>query len=414
VIRVFVDDLMEGMVLASDLVTAKGRFILAEGATLQLNHLKILKSWGITEAEIVDDSYIENSEDKKKIDTDCLELAEKYLRQRFTGADLEHDMLAETFRHARQHLAQKLSEDFVLPELSDILPPKDVESDRISPAHLIRGEDQLASLPNVYTRIVETLNSPRASSAVIADIVSKDSSLSLRLLQLVNSAFYGFPAKIDSISRGITLLGTNEITTLSLGISVVRLFQDIPVDLINMETFWKHSIRCGLFAQVIASHKVGLSEEKLFIGGLLHDIGRLVMIRKIPKKYTRAILLSREEQIPLYRAEQKTLYCDHAEIGRMLANEWRLTPALTQMIGGHHSPAMDRYPIEACIVHIADFLAHACGDELLMTMQIPPLNIKAWETVGLSPSILGPTIQHVDRLFNDIIRVFLDKTPDAL
>lgn len=409
--KIFVDDLVEGMVLSSDLTTSKGRFILAEGATLQANHLKIFKSWGVTEADIIDDSCNNDVQQKIRVDADSLAVAESFLSEKFSELDREHEMIAELFRQAQQHLAEKLAEGFQLPTLKDITPSDDEDAVRTSPAQLIRGEIQLASLPNVYTRIVETLNSPRASSAAIANIVSKDSSLSLRLLRLVNSAFYGFPAKIDSISRGITLLGTNELTTLALGISVVRLFQDIPNELIDMETFWKHSIRVGLFAQVLASHKVGLSEEKLFVGGLLHDVGRLVMLRKIPEKYAQVIIRSRREKSPLNRVEQKLLHCDHAEIGRLLAKEWRLTPTLTQMIGGHHSPAMDRFPLEACIVHIADLLAHACGDELLITTQVPPLQTKAWETIGLSPSILAPTILQVDRLFRDIIRVFLDKNP---
>lgn len=409
--RVYVDDLTEGMILAEDLVTPKGRFILAEGATLQANHLKILKSWGITEADIVDESYSVNADHNVEINNESYALAEKFLSKKFKALDLEHDLIAALYRHIYQQLAQKLSEGFTLPVLTVLTAPESEETTRTSPAQLIRGEVQLASLPTVYTRIVETLNSSRSSSGAIADIVSKDSSLSLRLLRLVNSAFYGFPSKIDSISRGITLLGTNELTTLALGISVVRMFQDIPGELINMETFWKHSIRCALFSQVLASHKVGLSEEKLFVGGLLHDVGRLIMLRKIPEKYKRVVLLAREESIPLYRAEQKLLHCDHAEIGRMIATEWHLTSALTQMIGGHHSPVMDRFPIEACIVHVADILAHACGEELLMTTQIPPLQTKAWDTIGLSPSILVPTIHQVDRLFRDIVRVFLDSSP---
>ncbi len=409
--RIFVDDLTAGMVLAEDLVTPKGRFILAEGATLQANHLKILKAWGITEACIADESCGEMADAKIEVDDQSATMAREFLLEKFSALDLEHELIAELFRQVHLNLSERISTGYSLPVLAP-LPQTDEGTTRTSPAQMIRGEIQLASLPNVYTRIVETLNSPRASSSAIADIVSKDSSLSIRLLRLVNSAFYGFPAKIDSISRGITLLGTNELTTLALGISVVRLFQDIPNEMINMETFWKHSIRCGLFAQVLASHKIGLSEEKLFVGGLLHDVGRLVMLRKIPEKYTRAIHLSREEKLPLYRAEQKILHCDHAEIGRLLAKEWHLTGPLTQMIGGHHSPAMDRFPMEACIVHVADLLAHACGDELLMTTHIPPLQVKAWETLGLSPSILIPTIHQVDRLFHDIVRVFLDHSLD--
>ncbi len=408
--RVYIDDLNEGMVLASDLVTSKGRFILAAGAALQPNHLKIFKAWGITEADIADKSCPQRASQKIEIDTDCKAAADSFLKEKFSKLDLEHELVGKLYQQAHQQLSQRLSAGETLPELPRVQTPVTLDDTRASPAQLIKGEIQLSSLPAVYTRIVETLNSPRASSTAIADIVSKDSSLSLRLLRLVNSVFYGFPAKIDSISRGITLLGTNELTTLALGISVVKLFQDIPTELINMESFWKHSIRCGLFAQVIASQKVGLSEEKLFVGGLLHDVGRLVMLKKIPERYAHVILLARAENLPLCRAEQKLLQCDHAEIGRMLANEWQLTNALTQMMGGHHSPAMERFALESCIVHVADVLSHACGDELLMTSQIPPLQAKAWETIGLSPNILIPTIHQVERLFRDIVRVFIDSS----
>ncbi len=409
--RIFVDDLVEGMVLAADLVTPKGRFILAEGSALQSSHLKILKSWGVTEADIVDSSYTETQEKPTSADPLSYAEAETFLADKFNGHDLEHELIAELFRLARERLAQKLAAGFQLPVLSAIAvqenPPP---AKKTSSKELIRGDIELTTLPNVYSHIVETLNSPRISSNALANIVSKDSSLSLRLLRLVNSAFYGFPSKIDSISRGITLLGTNELTTLAIGISVMRLFHKVPNELLDMEIFWKHSIRCGLFAQVLASHKVGLSEEKLFVGGLLHDIGRLIMLRKIPEQYTSSILLAREERISAQEAEQKLLFFDHAEVGRLLAEEWRLTSALTQMIGGHHNPALDRYGVEACIIHISDLLAHACGDEVLMTTQVPPLKTKAWEDLGLSPSILVPTIYQVDRLFNDIVRVFLDSS----
>ena len=409
--RIFVDDLTEGMVLASDLVTPKGRFILAEGATLQANHLKILKSWGVSEADIVDDSADLGAKDAEAA-AENYATANAFLVDKFVGHDLEQELLAELFRQVRERLAQKLCEGYELPVLSEMSFDSKEPPQQIDKRRLISGETELASLPAVYTRIVETLNSPRTSSSLLASIVSKDASLSARLLRLVNSAFYGFPSKIDSISRGVTLLGTNELTTLALGISVVRLFQNMPTELIDMEVFWKHSIRCGLFAQLLAGHKVGLSEEKLFVGGLLHDIGRLIMLRKVPQPYAEAILLSRREHLPLFSAEQALLGCDHAEVGRMLSEEWNLPRTLIQMIGGHHNPAMDRYSPETCIIHLADLLAHACGDELLMTTQVPTLNINAWENLGLSPGILGPMIVQVDRLFRDIVRVFLGNLTD--
>jgi len=410
--KIYVDNLSEGMVLAADLLTPKGRFILAAGATLQAQHLKILKAWGVCEADIIDESFVEKPQHKAQVDADSLEQAELFLRQRFSCQDLDHPFVVELLHLSYQRLAQQLAEGFVLPELKT-LPTLDTrELPSTSAALVLRGQTDLVSLPDIYQRIVTALNSPQASSKTIGDIVSKDTNLAMRLLRLVNSAFYGFPGKIDSISRGITLLGTKELSTLALGITVMRLFRNIPSELINMESFWKHSIRCGLFAQALATHKVGISEEKLFVAGLLHDVGRLIMLQKIPQHLTHAILLAQQQQLPLYQLEKKLLQFDHAEIGQTLAIEWKLPALLPQMIGGHHDPTLERYHPEVCILHIADLLAQSSHADLVLAPVLPPLQRRAWETLALSPGILSAVFHQVDRLFRDIANIFLTKQDD--
>ena len=91
---------------------------------------------------------------------------------------------------------------------------------------------------------------------------------------------------------------------------------------------------------------------------------------------------------------------------KLLAEKWRLSPALIRMIGSHHSPRLAHYSAEACIVHVADILAHACGDEVLLVNEVPELQIKAWEKTGLSEKLIVPTIQQVDAEFKDVVQVF--------
>lgn len=410
--KIYIDNLREGMILAEDLLTPKGRFILAAGATLQAQHLKIFKAWGVCEADILDESFVEKPHHMTQVDAHKLQQVEHFLRQRFCRQDFDHPFVVELLRLTNQRLTQQLSEGFVLPDLKPSPPPEPRDLPSTSATLILRGQNDLVSLPDIYQRIVTALNSPHASSKTIGDIVSKDTNLTMRLLRLVNSAFYGFPGKIDSINRGITLLGTKELSTLALGITVMRLFRHIPSELINMESFWKHSIRCGLFAQALATHKVGISEEKMFVAGLLHDVGRLIMLQKIPQHLTCAILLAQQQQLPLYQLEKTLLQFDHAEIGQALAIEWKLPASLPQMIGGHHDPARERYHPEVCILHIADLLAQSSATDLVLAPVLPPLQQRAWETLALSPGILSAVFHQVDRLFRDIANIFLTGQDD--
>ena len=120
----------------------------------------------------------------------------------------------------------------------------------INPHDLLKGYVEISSLPSVYTRLNEAVNSPRASMSDIARIISEDAGLTVRLLRIVNSAFYGFPAKVESISRAATILGTHELRALALATSVTTMFKGIPADLVNMDSFWRHSIACGVTARI--------------------------------------------------------------------------------------------------------------------------------------------------------------------
>ena len=405
---VFVDNLTEGMVLKEDLLTRQGRLIIGKGVTLQTQHLKVLKSWGISEADIVDDSFQEKEDATEPIDQEYLEQSRELMSRRFGGYDLEHPFMVELLRLVTLRCAEQLVNGEGLPPQpfkSDIPINSDVHQQH--PKLLIRSLDDLLTLPSVYFHIVETIKSPHSSSARVANIVSKDSNLSLKLLRLVNSAFYGFPGQIDSISRAITLLGTNELTTLALGVSVVQTFNRIPQDLIDMETFWKHSIRCGLFAQVLCSYKVGIAEETMFVGGLLHDIGRLVMLRQIPEEYERVMRFSMAQNVTMFEAEQQLLKCTHGDVGRTLGESWNIAPALIKMMGDHHGPEKERYQTEVALLHIANLLAHTFSDHSPMTQRYPSIDLNAWNSQGLSPGILAATVVQVDRMFRDVVNIFL-------
>lgn len=410
---VYIDDLKVGMVLGDDLFTSKNRLILAEGVELQAEHLEMFKSWGIIEVDIAEESLGEEYLRQQEAITQFTEQAESYLFRRFILNDVDQEPIATIHRHIVHRFAQSLLHGWepvvfqgtIAVDSDERLPP-------VSVPKLLTGDAELVSLPGVYNHIVEVLNHPDSSSHKLAEVISKDANLTVRLLSLVNSPLYGFSGKIDSISRAVSLLGTNELTSLALGVSVVRQFKNIPTELLDMDSFWRHSIRCGLFARIFAKHLNLPGEEGFFTGGLLHDIGRLIILERVPKHYSRAIVKARNDHVEMYRAEQECLQTDHSIVGKLLSMRWRLPTALTRMIGGHHSPSANHFALESSLMHVADVLAHACGHEVNLVNEVPPLQLKAWEATGLKVEMIAPTIRQVDAEFKDIVRIFFGSAED--
>ncbi len=145
------------------------------------------------------------------------------------------------------------------------------------PNELVQSAMRLASLPSIYLRLTEVTTDGRSTSTDVARVIQEDPSLSARLLRLVNSAFYGFPSRVDTITQAINLVGTNQVMELALASSVLRAFEGIPRDRVDMDGFWRHSIGTAIAARAIALRRRVASAERYFVAGLLHDVGRLVL-----------------------------------------------------------------------------------------------------------------------------------------
>ena len=132
------------------------------------------------------------------------------------------------------------------------------------------------------------------------------------------------------------------------------------------------------------------------------------MIERMPEQYAAAIQRAREERLPMYRAEQLCLQLDHTIVGKTLTSKWRLPAPLVRMIGGHHSPRLANYSIESCVMHAADLFAHGCGYEILLVNEVPELQQKAWDELGLDLALIGPTVRLVEQEFRQIVNAFFD------
>lgn len=227
---------------------------------------------------------------------------------------------------------------------------------------VIEDMSTLVSPPDVYLKINDMITSDTASAQQISEIVMYDPSLTARILKLVNSSYYALPTKVDTVSRAIALIGTHELSSLVFSMCAVQSFSQISSSITNMNTFWRHGVYCGLAAKAIAKRINCLNTERLFVAGLLHDIGTLTINSRFPKVAEESIFKARGDEEYLIDFEQTAIGFDHAYLGAMMLENWNMPEATCDAIRYHHRPrAAEVTPLEASIVHAADTLANYSG-----------------------------------------------------
>ncbi|MDA1000193.1 MAG: HDOD domain-containing protein [bacterium] len=279
------------------------------------------------------------------------------------------------------------------------------------PEDLIRIGDKVPTLPHIFHRLNEAVNDPRSSMRDIAGIISTDQSLSARLLRIANSAFYGFPSRIETISRAVTIIGTQQLRDLALATSIVETFSGLPIKLVDMSSFWRHSIASGITARIMANYHRESNIERFFVAGLLHDIGRLLIYKHEPEKAREAIESSTAKNEPLFMTEYNQFGYDHGEVGGALLRHWGLPASLEEAVRYHHNPSFSkRFPLETATVHVSDIIANAMRYGSSGERFVPPLEGDAWEQLRLPVSILSPALEQIDRQFSDSAKLFLEDT----
>ncbi len=224
---------------------------------------------------------------------------------------------------------------------------------------IIKDLSPLVSPPEVCTKVSQLLQEGNTTSDILADVIIHDPNLTTRLLKLVNSSFFGLSTKVDTVSRAITIVGIDELTSLIYAITSVESFSRIPDELTNMSTFWRHSVYTGLVAKSLATKLNVLQPERLFIAGLLHDIGTLVINARFPELARDIIEDAGGEEEHLYKMEQKLIGFNHATLGALMLEEWKLPKTLCESVQFHHEPMNSKHAtMDACILHVSNVLAN--------------------------------------------------------
>ncbi|WP_043793621.1 HDOD domain-containing protein [Solidesulfovibrio fructosivorans] len=409
--------LAAGMILAEPVCRRDGTLLLPEQTVLTERHLRLFPVWGVGAATVC------RSEDAEQFpaseiapettpDSQAIEEAKELLLPRFVHADLAHPAMAALYDLSLARAARTLvcrgpaSLSLPGPIPADLLPPAP-ETPAPGPMAIIESDPKLTSLPDVFVRINEVLNDPNSTSREAADALGKDTGLAAKLLRLVNSAFYGFPVKVDTLSRAVTIVGSRQLTTLALGISVIAIFKDLPSGLVDMRAFWKHSVGCGVIASTLAGPEAGLDVERLFVAGLLHDMGRLVLYRNVARHAAHALALARREGILLREAEKRLFGFDHATLGGMLLRKWRFPESLEKAVRHHHGNLSHMGMPMPALTHTADAMVGALGLGSSGEVYAPPLSPAAWDTLDVPVERLPDVVAAAEAQVDDIIRVFL-------
>ena len=223
----------------------------------------------------------------------------------------------------------------------------------------------IPSLPQTYVDMVEALKSPDASIQEVGKLIATDVGMTAKVLQLVNSAFFGLRRHVSDPSQAAALLGVDILKALVLSVHIFSQLDDAQVDGFSLDSLWTHSVATGALAKQIAemAEMKGETRDFALMAGLIHDAGKLVIASNLPDRYRDAINLAREQQLPIWQAEREVFAASHADVGAYLFGLWGLPDPIVEAVAFHHCPLQCTHTglTPLLVVHVANCLEHDAG-----------------------------------------------------
>ncbi|HET7774733.1 MAG TPA: HDOD domain-containing protein [Azospira sp.] len=266
---------------------------------------------------------------------------------------------------------------------------------------VVEAVRQLPSLPAVVMELLESAEREDVNADELAEKIALDQALAAKALKVANSPFYGLQSKVATIQDATVILGLRQVRSLVTAAAVTGAFPASAAGWFNPHLFWQHCVGVALCARTLAP-EAGLSPDGAFTAGLLHDIGRLVLVTGFPEEYKQVSVYQKKHDCFLLTAERDVLGLDHATVGRALAERWRFAPSIQEAVAFHHAPEEATATSLAGLVHVADVMAHALDlcpreDEL-----VPPLSSVAWNRLGISWPRFKTLLSKVEDQFDDV------------
>lgn len=271
--------------------------------------------------------------------------------------------------------------------------------------NILETISNITTIPTLHTvieRISSLLKNPQTSAEEIGKAITKDQALASKVLKLVNSAFYGFPGRISTITHAVVILGFSTIKNIVLTASIFETFKKSENSFsdFDMEQFWLHSIACGAASQTLAKHVGNMDKEECFIAGLIHDIGKIILCQHLPKEFDKIVQNVKKNNILIYESEKQLYGTTHQEIGGLITENWNLPATLQYAVSNHHIPSKtQKHYIATAIVHCADILVRAMDYGNGGDNKIPTIADHVWKTLGLNEKTLPPILEDINEEF---------------
>ncbi|MFH1761417.1 MAG: HDOD domain-containing protein [bacterium] len=254
----------------------------------------------------------------------------------------------------------------------------------------------IPTLPTVITKITQLMQNPRISADEVGKAISSDQSLASKVLRLVNSAFYGFPGRINTITHAIVILGFNTVKNIVLTASIFETFgKDGKEKDFELDKFWLHSIAVGAIARTLAKQMNFKGHEEAFISGLMHDIGKVVLAQFARELFLKVLDKRKEKNCLIFDAEMEVLGVSHQDVGGWLIEKWNLPGDLHSCVRNHHYPTVSRnYFTITALTHLADIFARTLGLGSGGDNRMPGMDTKAWD-------MLNPNDKFLEKQFSE-------------
>ncbi len=239
---------------------------------------------------------------------------------------------------------------------------------------ITRKIDTFPSLPSVASKVLELTSDPECTIDDIESIISCDQSLSITLMRLSNSVFYGRTRKVSSLKESLSVIGISETRNIIVAKAIFNSFKNIGPDQANiLKHFWQHSFITGLAAKIL-SKKAGFNPDEFFIAGLIHDVGKLIIYMAIPDRVSDIVSLSEALNLEGKPTENDLFGITHEETANQLLNRWLLPEIITKAIMFHHRPDNEEAPPSASVLYLSNILSHLYVAEKIDTIETEQLN----------------------------------------
>lgn len=271
-------------------------------------------------------------------------------------------------------------------------------------ADVVKNIRDLPALPLIVIELIKSFEQEDVGVSELADKVSLDQALAAKTLRLANSSFYGLQSKVKTIRQAITVLGFDSVRALVSTAAIIDTFSGGDNTAFDFKTFWRHAIGTALCAKSLA-RALKLNQDYAFISGLLHDIGRLVLVTRFPQQYAEAITYRRAQDCYMLDAETSVLGLNHTMVGRALAEYWKFPPLIQRAIANHHAPVAQDLGDIPCVVHVANAVAHALDLSGQEDDLVPPIAEAAWDSLNIAPAMLRTTFSETESEFEEACQI---------